>query len=132
MSVRSRPATLSSRPCGPAGVEAYPFFKVVFPFLGTRINWRNHRKIVVIDGHTGYIGGMNVADRYITGGNFPTWRDLHLRIQGPAVASLQQLFAIDWNFMGNPLPEEPVEARPLQIPSPMGMQLIAGGPPADG
>ena len=111
-----------------AGVEAYPFFKVVFPFLGTRINWRNHRKIVVIDGHTGYIGGMNVADRYITGGNYPTWRDLHLRIQGPAVASLQQLFAIDWNFMGNPLPEEPVEARPLQIPSPMGMQLIAGGP----
>ena len=101
---------------------------MVFPFLGTRINWRNHRKIVVIDGHTGYIGGMNVADRYITGGNFPTWRDLHLRIQGPAVASLQQLFAIDWNFMGNPLPEEPVEARPLQIPSPMGMQLIAGGP----
>lgn len=111
-----------------AGVEVYPFFKVVFPFFGTRINWRNHRKIVVIDGRVGYIGGMNVADRYITGGNFPSWRDLHLRVEGPAVASLQQLFSIDWNFMGNPLPEEPVEARPLRIPSPMGMQLIAGGP----
>ena len=111
-----------------AGVEVYPFFKVIFPFLGTRINWRNHRKIVVIDGHVGYIGGMNVADRYITGGRFPSWRDLHLRVQGPAVAALQQLFSTDWTFMGNPMPEEEVSPAPLDIPSPMGMQLIAGGP----
>ncbi len=64
-----------------AGVEAYPFFKVVFPPFGTRINWRNHRKIVVIDGKVGYIGGMNVADRYVDGGKlFDVWRDLHLRV----------------------------------------------------
>lgn len=110
-----------------AGVEAYPFFKVAFPLLGTRINWRNHRKLAVIDGVTGYIGGMNVADRYVTGGRFHTWRDLHLRITGPAVGALQQSFAVDWNFMGQPLIEDEAGVE-APTPSPAGMQLITGGP----
>ena len=55
-----------------AGIEVYPFFKVSFPPFGTRINWRNHRKICVIDGEVGYIGGMNIADRYITGAKILT------------------------------------------------------------
>ena len=111
-----------------AGAEAYPFFKVVFPPFGTRINWRNHRKIAVIDGTVGYIGGMNVADRYIDGGKmFPMWRDLHLRVTGPAVAALQQSFAVDWNFMGHPLLVD--EVRPARHPhSNIGMQLVTGGP----
>ena len=111
-----------------AGVEAYPFFKVVFPPFGTRINWRNHRKIAIIDGTVGYIGGMNVADRYIDGGKmFPMWRDLHLRVTGPAVAALQQSFAVDWNFMGHPLLVD--EIRPERQPhSNIGMQLVTGGP----
>ncbi len=50
------------------GIEAYPFFRVTFPQLATRINWRNHRKICIIDQCIGYLGGMNVADRYIDGG----------------------------------------------------------------
>ena len=111
-----------------AGVEAYPFFKVVFPPFGTRINWRNHRKIVIIDGRVGYIGGMNIADRYIDGGKmFAMWRDLHLRIQGPAVAALQQSFAVDWNFMGQPLLQETDFAAP-SADSPVGLQLVTGGP----
>lgn len=110
-----------------AGVEAYPFFKVVFPILGTRINWRNHRKLAVIDGTVGYIGGMNVADRYLTGGRLRHWRDLHLRITGPAVATLQQSFAVDWNFMGQPLIEDEAGTE-ISTPSPAGMQLITGGP----
>lgn len=111
-----------------AGVEAYPFFKVVFPPFGTRINWRNHRKIAIIDGTVGYIGGMNVADRYIDGGKmFPMWRDLHLRVTGPAVAALQQSFAVDWNFMGHPLLVD--EICPERQPhSNIGMQLVTGGP----
>ena len=113
-----------------AGVEAHPFFKVVFPPFGTRINWRNHRKIVVIDGKIGYIGGMNVADRYVTGGrNFSLWRDLHLRVTGPAVAPLQQSFATDWNFMGLPLIEEAAGGEPVSD-NPAGMQLVTGGPTA--
>ncbi len=55
-----------------AGVRVYPFFKVTFPQLGTKVNWRNHRKICIIDGATGYIGGMNIADRYIDGGSAST------------------------------------------------------------
>ena len=53
-----------------AGIDVHPFFRVAFPPFATRINWRNHRKLCIIDGKTGYIGGMNIADRYIDGGKF--------------------------------------------------------------
>lgn len=93
------------------GVEIFPFSRVVFPPFATRINWRNHRKVVAIDGKVGYIGGMNIADRYMEiGNNARDWRDCHLRVTGDAVGALQYSFAIDWNFMGNPLH---VEAEPL-------------------
>ncbi|NLE23070.1 MAG: cardiolipin synthase [Actinobacteria bacterium] len=62
-----------------------------------RINYRNHRKIVVIDGEIGYTGGMNVGQEYIDGGKrFATWRDTHLRVTGQAVAALEKLFASRW------------------------------------
>lgn len=112
-----------------AGVEAYPFFKVNFPLLGYRLNWRNHRKIVVIDDEIGYIGGMNVADRYIDGGKFDMWRDSHLRITGPGVASLLYSFAVDWNFMGQPLIEEPAtDISHDNKAGNVGVQLITSGP----
>lgn len=111
-----------------AGVQTYPFFKVTFPGFGTRLNWRNHRKLCIIDGEKGYIGGMNVADRYIDGGKkFETWRDTHLRIQGPAVAALQYSFAVDWNFMGQPLIEEEVNAEEYTEDA-ARMQLLTSGP----
>ncbi len=111
-----------------AGVESTPFFKVAFPPFGTRINWRNHRKICVIDGEIGYIGGMNIADRYIDGGKFDSWRDTHIRVTGPAVLSLEKAFAIDWTFTGHPLIDDPHPApRPIKG-SDIGMQLITGGP----
>ena len=115
-----------------AGVEVYPFFRVVFPPFATRINWRNHRKLCVIDGRIGYVGGMNIADRYITGGhNFACWRDTHLRIEGPAVAALQYSFAIDWNFMGQPLIEESTIADEVDSPDSAEMQLITSGPTSE-
>ncbi len=62
-----------------------------------RINYRNHRKIVVIDGEIGYTGGMNVGQEYIDGGErFATWRDTHLRLTGQAVAALEKLYAARW------------------------------------
>lgn len=89
------------------GVKIHPFFKVSFPSLGTRINWRNHRKIVVIDDTIGYIGGMNIATRYIDGGKaFRGWRDTHLRVEGPIAQSLSAAFNVDWNFMGYELPPD--------------------------
>lgn len=113
-----------------AGIEVYPFFKVTFPSLGSRINWRNHRKIAILDGRVGYIGGMNIADRYITGGNFPLWRDLHLRIEGDSVSALQNSFAIDWNYMGNELLEQDIANHDIDRTSPdnLGMQLVTAGP----
>ncbi len=111
-----------------AGIEIQPFFRVAFPPFATRINWRNHRKVTVIDGSTGYIGGMNIADRYIDGGKkFKRWRDTHLRVTGPAVAALQYSFAVDWNFMGNPLLEEEAGSVP---PTSGGaaVQMVTSGP----
>ena len=115
-----------------AGIEVHPFFKVTFPPFGTRINWRNHRKICIIDGTVGYIGGMNVADRYIDGGKkFDMWRDNHARIEGPAVASLQYSFAIDWSFMGQELITDPLP-RPVSFDDGVGVQLLSSGPPRNG
>ena len=112
-----------------AGVQVYPFMQITFPEFANRINWRNHRKIVVIDGKVGYIGGMNIADRYIDGGKMGKWRDTHLRVVGDIVAALQVSFAIDWNFMKRELIEEPVEVvEPSLIKNPIGMQLVTGGP----
>lgn len=111
-----------------AGIEAYPFFKVNFPLLGYRLNWRNHRKIVVIDSKIGYIGGMNVADRYIDGGKFDVWRDTHIRVEGPGVASLHYSFAVDWNFMGQPLIDHELSKEPPAQKTGIGLQLITSGP----
>ncbi len=82
-----------------AGGSVFPFHKVRFYLLANRINYRNHRKIVVIDGQTAFIGGINVSDKYINNGKKKLfWRDTHIRIDGPAVYYLQYLFITDWNF----------------------------------
>ncbi len=80
-----------------AGVKMYPFFNFLTPLKLHTINYRNHRKIVVIDGKVGYTGGMNLGKEYIDGGRrFPGWRDTHLRLEGEVVRILQATFAIDW------------------------------------
>ena len=82
-----------------SGIEIFPFSKVHFYLLANRINYRNHRKIAIIDGKTGFTGGINVCDKYIN--NKPKqlyWRDTHLRIDGPGVYYLQFIFITDWNF----------------------------------
>lgn len=81
-----------------AGVEVEPFLQVVFPVLTSRVNYRNHRKICVIDGQIGYIGGMNVANRYVDGGRYGYWCDLHIRICGCGVLGLQSSFLLDWYY----------------------------------
>lgn len=115
-----------------SGIEVYPFFRVAFPPFATRINWRNHRKICVIDGRVGYIGGMNIADRYIDGGKrFAEWRDTHLRIVGPAVAALEYSFAVDWSFMGQPLIAEGIDTTEMDSGTAAGMQLLTSGPTSE-
>jgi cardiolipin synthase A/B len=87
------------QPLKDAGVEVYPFFKVYLVFAASRINYRNHRKMIIIDGRIGYLGGINISDRYINnkaGKLF--WRDTSIRMEGPVVHSLQYNFLADWNF----------------------------------
>lgn len=81
------------------GVRVYPFMPVHFPAFTSKVNYRNHRKLCVIDGKTGYIGGMNIADRYVKGTAKQAWRDTHLRITGNAVYGIQKAFLVDWYFV---------------------------------
>lgn len=111
-----------------AGIEVHPFFKVTFPPFGARINWRNHRKLCIIDGRIAYVGGMNIADRYIDGGKkFDSWRDSHVRVAGPAVAALQYSFAVDWNFMGQQLIADDITPS-LTPQGDDGAMLVTSGP----
>ena len=98
------------------GIEAEPFMPVRFPSFARRANYRNHRKVFVIDGRVGYIGGMNIAVRYVKGGKgneevkevkevkeLSSWRDTMLRVEGRGVYSLQRTFLIDWYFVDRTL-----------------------------
>lgn len=82
-----------------AGILCGEFFPPILGRLNLRVNYRNHRKIVVIDGKIGYVGGFNVGKEYISKDpKFGYWRDTHLKITGQAALSLQIRFALDWNY----------------------------------
>ena len=81
------------------GIEVEPFMPVRFPTFARKVNYRNHRKIFIVDGRIGYIGGMNFALRYVKGRRCRGWRDTMLRIEGSGVYSLQRAFLIDWYFV---------------------------------
>ena len=111
------------------GIEIHPFFRVTFPQLANRINWRNHRKIVVIDGEIGYMGGMNIADRYQRGATEGmAWRDTHFRLRGDIVETLLYSFIIDWNFKNTPDKIEFPKVPPVTLRNNLGMQLVTSGP----
>lgn len=80
------------------GIQIRGFIRIFLPILSRDYNSRNHRKVVVIDGNVGYMGGMNIAQRYAEGLDWGIWRDTHLRITGPAVSELQTSFLTDWKF----------------------------------
>ncbi|MDR0233078.1 MAG: cardiolipin synthase [Dysgonamonadaceae bacterium] len=107
-----------------AGVEITAYLQVRFPFFTSKVNYRNHRKIVVIDGKIGYIGGMNVADRYLKN----TWKDMHLRIIGRGVLALQSAFLIDWVSSGKPLLNEKVYFPETPVITDNILQIVTGGP----
>lgn len=79
------------------GIKVFPYFNFISPFKFHTLNYRNHRKIAIIDGKVAYTGGMNMAQEYSDGGKrFKRWRDTHLRIRGDSVEILQGIFAISW------------------------------------
>jgi cardiolipin synthase len=111
-----------------AGIEVYPFLKVAFPVFTNKINYRNHRKIVVIDGKTGFIGGMNVADRYIKGNALGLWRDTHFKITGKGVHGLQAAFLIDWYVVSKKLLSNVTYYPPAIVHTNSIMQTLSSGP----
>ena len=121
-----------------AGAQVSPFFAVRFRHLANRINYRNHRKIVVVDGAIAYTGGFNVAKEYIEGVEEVEeirdhWRDTHVRLRGAAVHHLQMVFACDWRFsqgerLGGDAYFPPLTAETRgTIP----VQIAASGPDTD-
>ena len=81
------------------GIEMYSFMPVLFSRFTGQMNYRDHRKIIVIDGKIGYVGGINVSDNYVNANNKRYWRDTHVRIVGEAVKPLQILFFTTWDFV---------------------------------
>ncbi|MFC0271973.1 cardiolipin synthase [Metabacillus herbersteinensis] len=114
-----------------SGIEMIPFLPVRLPFFNNKINFRNHRKIIVIDGTVGFVGGLNVGDEYLGKDKyFGFWRDTHLLIRGEAVRTLQMIFLQDWYYMTDTklLSEKYLSPQLKLAESAGGVQLIAGGP----
>lgn len=121
-----------------AGVQVFPFYEITFFALANRMNYRNHRKIIVIDGKTAFVGGINVSDKYINQGSDTKklfWRDTHLRIDGAGIFYLQYLFLCDWNFCAN----DNVQPTEIYFPKLSSfehtgnqmLQIAASGPDSD-
>lgn len=111
-----------------AGIRVESFLKVGLPFLSSKVNYRNHRKILIVDGRVGFTGGMNIADRYVEGLQWGPWRDSHLRIEGSGVAGLQKTFLYDWYFVDRKLISD---ANFFPLPEPKGktlLQMVTSGP----
>ncbi len=117
-----------------AGGEVETFFPSILPLINPRLNYRNHRKIVVIDGRIGYIGGFNVGDEYL--GLDPKlgyWRDTHLRLEGSSLHPLQTRFLLDWNQAST---DKSIEYSDRYFPAiplkgSVGLQIVSSGPDSE-
>ncbi len=116
-----------------AGIQIYPFLPVRFRHLANKANYRNHRKIAVIDGKVGFVGGLNIADRYMDGvPGIGEWRDTHLKVLGEAVTSLQVVFLIDWYFVRQELLLDKDEYLPyIKADGNVVVQTVTSGPDSD-
>lgn len=115
-----------------AGVEVGCFMPVAFPWLTSKVNYRNHRKIAVIDGKVAYTGGINIAERYLTGTRMGPWRDTHLKIEGEATHMLQTIFITDWYFVsGKLLPADETYFPKPKITQITPLQIASSGPDSD-
>ena len=85
------------------GIDVHSFMPVKFPAFTSKVNYRNHRKLCVVDGKIGFIGGMNIALRYVKGMRHQGWRDTHLKVEGSGVYAIQRAFLIDWYFVDRTL-----------------------------
>lgn len=115
-----------------SGIEIIPFLPAKLPFIGGKLNYRNHRKIVVIDGNIGYTGGINIGDEYL-GRNkkFGYWRDTHIRIKGTSVYMLQMIFLIDWYYTTRDAIDLKEYFPKMNYCGESMVQVVASGPDSD-
>jgi len=117
-----------------AGGEVEVFFPATLPLINLRMNYRNHRKLVIIDGCVGYVGGFNVGDEYLgIDPKFGYWRDTHLRITGSAVHSMQTRFILDWNQASHrhDIAYESTLFPPSTSKGTAGIQIVTSGPDSE-
>ncbi len=113
------------------GIETAEFFPAVLKKAHLRINYRNHRKIVVVDGEIGFVGGFNVGNEYLgLNKKFGYWRDTHIKITGSAVLALQIRFLLDWNYAANKnlFLEDRYFTQNTINKGTTGIQIISSGP----
>lgn len=115
-----------------AGVHVDAFFPAKLPLINFKLNFRNHRKLAIIDGKIGYIGGFNIGDEYLGKDNkFGYWRDTHLRIYGDAVRNMQTRFILDWNQASR---NDILYEDRFYVGAPagdVGVQIVSSGPDSD-
>ena len=115
-------------------VEARYFLDPVNVLSGRLLNYRNHRKVMVIDGRIGYTGGMNIGVEYVTGGSaFESWRDTHIRMEGESVQLLQAVFLSDWYNSGGGMEQDPrfFPESPVPGEKQLPVQIVCSGPDSD-
>lgn len=121
------------RPLIAAGGRVSAFFPAIIPHLNLQVNYRNHRKLAIIDGAVGYIGGFNIGDEYLgLNKKFGYWRDTHLKIYGKAVYAMQTRFILDWNQASSN--KISYEDRLFPEIGPIGdtdVQIVSSGPDSE-
>jgi cardiolipin synthase len=111
------------------GIQAEWFFPIRFPFLTSKLNMRYHRKIVVVDGRIGFIGGLNIGDEYLSrDAKLGFWRDTHLKLEGEVVHDLQSIFLNDWFFVTHQAIKGAPYFPQLDIYPAQPVQILASGP----
>jgi len=114
-----------------AGVKIDRFIRVRFPLLTSKVNYRNHRKIIVVDGKTGFVGGLNIADRYLNGTRDGCWRDTHLMLKGGGATGLQIVFMADWYFVSKEILHGEKYFHPQESGDGKLLQIVPSGPDSD-
>jgi cardiolipin synthase len=128
--------TLSSRllkTLRAAGGKVAAFLPLLNPLYRLRLNLRNHRKVLIVDGRVAFIGGLNIADEYLgRSQKYGYWRDTHFQIKGPAIQSLQRIFLEDWYFATEELVRGPGYEHTADVgPGSSLVQVVHSGPDAD-
>lgn len=114
-----------------SGAYVRPFLPLRLRLRRSRINYRNHRKLLIVDGNIGFTGGLNFADRYIFGNTLGKWRDTFVKFEGAVVHGLQSLFLSDWYFVESKLITDiKYYPKPKKFRDNL-VQIVSSGPDSD-